>query len=659
MAKKGNYTRKTPEEKQKEIEELTAQMTEKLDSYFESKENILEHLRFMSNFYNYSPRNMALIDNQFKGARAVGSFNFWKSKGVSINKGEKGIKILVPTPIEYFNYGHNQDGKPLWKQVKYANEKEKEKLEKGQYITKKVLFYKVGHVFEYTQTNAREKGLEVSEIFGRYHRTGTVENDKEFMKAFEKVAENVGVKIVDQPPIELGTAKGAFFPDLNIIALNPRNTMADNVPTMVHELAHAELHNRERERQREKPLTTNEEEFQAEMVAYVVSSRYGIDIEKFSLSYLANWTKEATIEDKEQLLNEVRQTASKFIKIIDEHLEKEKEKQLEFEKPIFLVNYGTLSHADITPVNTKDDLLEKIREEKAVKELEQITDLNEFVSTFNEQMADKYYLYEQTDDRPKILIQFSEHDQLEKNQLWNFGEANDFISHLDQKHLTEKQAILEQNNDSYPDDLSMMMYYKTRYHVIVPRENEVTLINPDRLDIADGYYNSPYQQLISEKSGMIENEKRSVGELNKEIHNKLLTDIAVHTHEKQYGDISIKEPAMILHGYTTEFKDFGKLNNIDYDKLNATQIKYTIAVPHDEKLHLYSNYYEKGEYVFPLDQIEKDEKFSKDIYNKLESSWNKELVKQDDLYINSWSNRVRQEVNKSEQVNESKFEMNR
>src|SRR4051794_9076394 len=335
--KKGNYTRKTPEEKQKEIEELSAQMTEKLDSYFESKENILEHLRFMSNFYNYSPRNMALIDNQFKGARAVGSFNFWKSKGVSINKGEKGIKILVPTPVEYFNYGHNQDGKPLWKQVKYATEKEKEKLEKGQYITKKVMFYKVGHVFEYTQTNAREKGLEVSVIFSRYHRTGTVENDKDFMKAFEKVAENVGVKIVDQPPIELGTAKGAFFPDLNIIALNPRNTMADNVPTMVHELAHAELHNRERERQREKSLTTNEEEFQAEMVAYVVSSRYGIDIERFSLSYLANWTKDATIEEKEQLLNEVRQTASKFINIIDEHLEKEK--QLEFEKPIFLVNY--------------------------------------------------------------------------------------------------------------------------------------------------------------------------------------------------------------------------------------------------------------------------------------------------------------------------------
>jgi hypothetical protein len=270
-----------------------------------------------------------------------------------------------------------------------------------------------------------------------------------------------------------------------------------------------------------------------------------------------------------------------------------------------------------------------------------------------------YYLYEQTDDRPKILIQFSEHDQLEKNQLWNFGEANDYISHLDQKHLAEKQAILKQNGGNYPDDLRMMMYFKTRYHVIVPTENTVTLINPDRLDIADGYYNSPYQQLISEKSEIIENGKRSVGELDKEIHNKLLTDIAVDTHEKQYGDFSIKEPAMMLHGYTTEFKDFGKLNNIDYDELNVTQIKYTIAVPHDEKLHLYSNYYEKGEYVFPLHQIEKDENFSKDIYSKLESSWNKELAKQDELYINSWANRVRQEVNKSEKVTESKVEMNR
>lgn len=635
--RKKNYNQKTPEEKQKEIEELTTHMTERIDSYFESEEQIKEHLRFMSNFYNYSTRNMALIDKQFMGAEAVGSFNFWKEKGASVKKGEKGIKILVPAPVKYFNYANDAAGKPLWKQAKYANASEKAKIENGVYATKTATFFKVGHVFEYTQTNAREIGLEVSAIFGRYHRDGSMENDKEFIKAFEKLAENIGVKIVDNPPTELGTAKGAFYRNLNILALNPRNTMADNIPVMIHELAHAELHNRERNKERERELTTNEKEFQAEMTAYVVATHYGIEMEKFSLPYLAGWTKGATIEDKEQLLNEVRKTSSKFIDIIDDHFSKEMDKQknqdLAFEKPMYLISYGYLSNADIEKVETKGQLLEKIRMENTLTDnetdyirqqkesvlsvsdkLEQISDRNEFISVFNNNISN-HYLYEQNDSRPKILIEFSEHMGLEKNQLWNFGEANDYMSHLAHKHVNEKQAVSEQNNGNFPDDLNMMMYYKTRYHVLVPNNDTVTLINPDRFDIGDGYYNSPYQQLISEKN------------IDRGIHNNLLTDIAIHNHERAYNDFSINtinKPSMLLHGYTNEFKDFNDLNKINYNELNTSEIKYTVVVPEGEKLTVYSNYFEKGEYKSPLHQIGNDKTLDNSFSNKLRQPEHKE-----------------------------------
>ncbi|MGM9988794.1 MAG: ImmA/IrrE family metallo-endopeptidase [Bacillaceae bacterium] len=313
------FKRKTQEEKEKEIKELTTKMENKISNYFESEENIKEHLAFMSKFYNYSPRNMALIDSQFRGAEAVGSFNHWKEKGASVNKGEKGIKILVPTPVEYFKRADN------WVQVKYANAKEKEQLKKGQLEKQKKLFFKVGHVFEYTQTNAREKGIPISEIFGRYHRDGTIDNDKEFIKALENVSDKIGVKIATEPPIEigeLGTAKGAYSRDLNMIVLNPRNTPMEDITVLMHELAHAELHNNERNKARNTELTTNEKEFQAEMTAYVVASRYNIPTENFSLSYLAGWTKNKEFADKEQLLREVRETSASFINVIDEHFEK-------------------------------------------------------------------------------------------------------------------------------------------------------------------------------------------------------------------------------------------------------------------------------------------------------------------------------------------------
>lgn len=323
MAFKGK--KKTNEEKMKEIEELTAGMTEQIDSYFISEKALREHLAFMANFHNYSIRNMALIDKQFLGATAVGSFNFWKSKGASVNKGEKGIKILVPTPVQFFK----KDGKEI--PLSAATKQDKELISSNQIPTSKKLFFKVGHVFEYTQTNARELNMSVSEIFGSYHKDGVLENQKEMISALHKVATGLDFTILDEPPFELGTAKGAAFPHEQAIALNPRNTDYENVTTLIHELAHAKLHTPERG----KELSTNEKEFQAEMVSYVVANHYGIDTKDFTLTYLGNWTQGADLKDKERLLNEVRSTASEFIGDIDTHFEQVKEQEQLLEKNVF------------------------------------------------------------------------------------------------------------------------------------------------------------------------------------------------------------------------------------------------------------------------------------------------------------------------------------
>ncbi|WP_298830051.1 ArdC-like ssDNA-binding domain-containing protein [uncultured Planococcus sp.] len=320
MAFKGK--KKTPEEKMKEIEELTAGMDQQIESYFVSEKSMREHLAFMAKFHNYSQRNMTLIDKQFRGAQAVGSFNFWKSKGAAVQKGEKGIKILVPTPIQFFK--KNGIDVP----VSSATKQETELIEKKQLETSKKTFFKIGHVFEYTQTNAREMNLSVSEIFGKYHRDGSLESSREMISALNKVAHKLDFTIVDEAPFELGTAKGAAAPHEKIIALNPRNTEFENVSVLIHELAHAKMHTPELS----KELSTNEKEFQAEMVSYVVANRYGIDTEDFTLSYLANWTQGTELKDKERLLKEVQSTASEFIDEIDLHFDQVKEKELQQSK---------------------------------------------------------------------------------------------------------------------------------------------------------------------------------------------------------------------------------------------------------------------------------------------------------------------------------------
>src|SRR5699024_9379737 len=122
------------------------------------------------------------------------------------------------------------------------------------------------------------------------------------------------------------TAKGASYPYLKEIALNPRNSEYEDVTVLIHELAHAKLHTPETRDN----YTTAEKEFQAEMVSHVVSSHYGIDSEEFSLSYLHGWTQGKELEDKEQLLNEVKQTSKEFIDTIDNNLEQELKRERNF-----------------------------------------------------------------------------------------------------------------------------------------------------------------------------------------------------------------------------------------------------------------------------------------------------------------------------------------
>ncbi|QTB28895.1 LPD25 domain-containing protein [Lysinibacillus sphaericus] len=516
------YTAKTAEEKQKEIEELSEKMTNQLSSYFVSEDALKEHLAFMSIFYNYSLRNATLIQSQFMGASAVGSFKFWKDKGVSVKKGEKGIKIFVPTPVTYFI----RDGE--WIQLQYAYPREKIQIKNGTLETKKKLFFDIGHVFEYTQTDAREKGMPVSEIFGQYYQDGVIDNEDEMLVALHKVSENVGFEILPIPPRELGVAKGVAYPHEKIIALNPRNTAYENVTTLLHELAHARLHTPDVR----DSFTKAEREFQAEMVSYVVASRYGIDTENFSLSYLAGWTQQGKeLKDKEMLLNGVRTAASEFIETIDQHfseIKRSKENELMQPTQLLLIEYGALSNASLRTIETEDlkeiihdiitNKVEQLQHPAFQQELAQLRSVSDellafkqvnkdFIQLFNDTFKDNFALINQQEvTNPKILIQFSE-SELMSNELMGFAEGNDRMAKLEKEVFFDKEKAYS--------------YLKTRYHVLIPNGDTVDLINPDRLDIGDGEYKSPYEQLIAENK------------LTEMQHHEILRELALYTHEKQ------------------------------------------------------------------------------------------------------------------------------
>ncbi|WP_225899504.1 ImmA/IrrE family metallo-endopeptidase [Clostridium perfringens] len=384
--KKEYKSSKSQEEKRKDIDLLVKQADEKIDKVFSSPNDLKEYLSFMAKFHNYSYRNSILIEEQFRGAVVVGSFAFWKEKGYSVNKGEKGIKILVTTKLG--DRFIAEDG--TIKLISKANEKEKQLIKSGELETLEgAIKFKQGYVFDVSQTNMPSS--ELPKMFPNKWLEGDVKNYKAFYKSLEDVASKIGVKIIE-PKSELGLVKGVSYTSTREVALNPRNSELQNVKTLIHELAHAKLHTVETRDN----YTKAEKEFQAEIVALSVSSYFGINTEEYSLRYLSEWTKNATFKDKEKLLKEVSTTVKEYVEIMEDSLNAEREltkenelvnslsdKNIKNESELNLEMEGEMDFESEKFIEIKDEnIKEFLRTDKVIihevskSELEELVDNN-------------------------------------------------------------------------------------------------------------------------------------------------------------------------------------------------------------------------------------------------------------------------------------------
>lgn len=290
------------DEKIKDLENLAI---EEIKEYKASKKDITELLDFMSKFYKYSVRNTLLIQSQWSGAVAVESYKGWQKLGANVKKGEKSkIKILVPVTSEIFK---GLNGKN--KSIKYATAQEKALIKSGSIKTIKRVKFIFGNVFDITQTDLKPE--EYPKIFPNRHFNSEI-NEDEYNKIYsglKSFAFNKNIELVEDNNRVLGNAKGAYFPELDEIKMNPLNSKIENITVLIHELGHAEMH-------KNSNIKTEYKELQAEMVAYLVSKYLGLEVGKESVKYINSWNGNLeNIEEKEleKLLNQSRQTAKNII----------------------------------------------------------------------------------------------------------------------------------------------------------------------------------------------------------------------------------------------------------------------------------------------------------------------------------------------------------
>ena len=307
----------TSEKPADKLKEITDRLEQGITELFES-ERYKEYLRVMSKFHNYSFNNTLLIAMQKPDASLVAGFSSWKNNfGRNVMKGEKGIKIIAPSPFtvkQEVEKTDPQTGKPvIGKDGKPVTE-EKEI---------KVPAYKVVSVFDVSQTEGRElPDIAVDEL------TGDVDRFKDFFAALEQVSPvPVGFEKIE------GGAHGYYHLEEKRIAIDEGMSDLQTLKTAIHEIAHAKLHdidfNAPKEEQKPR-VDRRTREVEAESVAYTVCQHYGLDTSDYSFGYVAGWSSGKELAELRGSLETIRNTAAEMINAIDGHfaeLQKAQEKE--------------------------------------------------------------------------------------------------------------------------------------------------------------------------------------------------------------------------------------------------------------------------------------------------------------------------------------------
>lgn len=301
-----------PEKNKERLKEITDSIEQGIQSLFQS-DRYAQYLRTMSRFHRYSVNNTMLIYMQKPGATLVAGFNKWRDQfSRNVMRGEKGIKIIAPTPFK----------KKIEEEKLDPDTKIPMRDADGSIIIEekeiKIPMYKVVSVFDVSQTEGKPLPTLANYLMG---------NVKQYEIFIEALRRSSPVPLAFEA-MEPNT-DGYFSEKDQRIALRSGMSEVQTVAAAVHEITHATLHNYEQARltaakgdetaEPPKPKDRRTEEVEAESVSYAVCQYYGIQTEENSFGYIASWSHDKELPELRASLETINKTASGLISDIDQN----------------------------------------------------------------------------------------------------------------------------------------------------------------------------------------------------------------------------------------------------------------------------------------------------------------------------------------------------
>ena len=260
-------------------------------------QKLVEYLKTMGRFHNYSLGNAILIGFQKPNATKVAGFRTWQKLGRHVKRNEKGIAIMAPIVRR--------------RKEKRADDDEENEQKSEDEIA---MAFKTAYVFDISQTD----GKPLPE-FARVNGDPGV-----YTERLRKYVYSRGIRLEYSDAI--GSAEGVSAGGL--IILKNGLTAAEEFSVLAHEAAHENLHKNRENMPKDKKVRETE----AEAVAFVVCHAIGLDTNGASSDYiqLYNGDKETLIDSLER----IQKTASEILEAV---MDKESDDDAVGEKPCMAV----------------------------------------------------------------------------------------------------------------------------------------------------------------------------------------------------------------------------------------------------------------------------------------------------------------------------------
>jgi antirestriction protein ArdC len=230
-------------------------------------QKLVDYLKVMGRFHNYSLGNAILIGFQRPDATHVAGFRTWQKLGRHVKRNEKGIAIMAPI---------------LWRRKIMPEDDENDEQEREE---ETALAFKTAYVFDISQTD----GKPLPEFARAQGDPGV------YTERLRDYVASRGIRI--EYSDRIGSAEGVSVGGL--IKLKKGLTEAEEFSVLTHEIAHQILHMDKNNRPKHKKIRETE----AEAVAFVVCHGIGLDTNSSSSDYiqLYNGDKETLMESLERI----------------------------------------------------------------------------------------------------------------------------------------------------------------------------------------------------------------------------------------------------------------------------------------------------------------------------------------------------------------------